>query len=41
MEELGSMDIVKFKLMSIESLKVFLFMQKKSTEGDFDTLVSR
>lgn len=30
-----------FKLMSIESLRVFLSMRNKSAEGDFETLFSR
>ena len=41
MEELSNMDITKFKMMSYENLKLFLFLQKKSVEGNYDTLVAR
>ena len=30
-----------FKLMSIEHLRVYLFLRKKSNEGDFETLAAR
>ena len=30
-----------FKLMSTESLKIYLSLRNKSTDGDFETLVAR
>ena len=41
MDALGNMDYAKFEMMSIESLRIYLFMRNKSSEGDFRTLVSR
>ena len=41
MTKLESMDVAKFRLMSTEALKLFLFMRKESVEGSFKTLVSR
>ena len=35
------MDYAKFEMMSIESLRIYLIMRNKSSEGDFRTLVSR
>ena len=36
MSELESMNIDKFKIMTAEALKLFLFMRKESVEGTFD-----
>jgi hypothetical protein len=35
------MTIRDFKLMKIEALRDFLSLRNKSTDGDFETLVSR
>ena len=35
------MTLMDFRLMKIESLRDFLALRKKSTEGDLETLVSR
>ena len=41
MEELADMSVARFKLMNVENLKIFLFMRKKSVDGDFETLAAR
>ena len=37
----NNMCLNDFKLMKIEALRDFLSLRKKSTDGDFETLVSR
>ena len=41
MEEFSEMSIEKFNCWSIDALRVFLHLRKKSTDGDFNTLVAR
>ena len=41
MEELADMSMAKFKMMNMENLKIFLFMRKKSVDGDLETLAAR
>ena len=40
-EQAAVSSIQDFKLMTIDALRVHLGLRKKSTDGDFDTLVSR
>ena len=38
---LNRMTVQDFKMMSVEALRVYLDLRKKSSEGDFETLVYR